>query len=81
MTNADVLSPQHDVFTGDTYTYKEANEIINTIAQNLYQRFEFRPGDHFACYSLNHVHYVLLLLAIWKLKGVYVGINPQHKPG
>jgi acyl-CoA synthetase (AMP-forming)/AMP-acid ligase II len=69
------------VFAGDTYTYKEVNAMVETIAQNLYQHFGFQPGDRFACYSFNLLEYTLVLLAIWKLKGVYVGIHPQLKAG
>ena len=55
--------------------------MIETIAQNLYQTYNFRPGDHFGFYSPNQMEYVLVAIAVWRLRGVIAGINPLLKPG
>ena len=72
---------QHDVINNDMYTYSEANNMINTIAQNLYQRYGFRPGDQFAFFCFNQIECAFMILAVWKLRGVYIGIEPNLIPG
>ena len=69
------------MLTNETFTYKQSRQIIETIAQNLYQSYNFRPGDHFGFYSTSSVEYLLVLLAVWRLRGVYVGVVPVLERG
>ena len=55
--------------------------MIEVIAQNLYQKYNFHPGDHFGFYCQNQAEYLILLLAVWRLRGVYVGISEMLGQG
>ena len=71
----------NEVFSKKTMTMKEVKQAIDNIAQNLYQDHGFQPGDYFAIYSFNSIDYLLVVLAVWKLGGIFVGISPFIQPG
>ena len=56
-----------DEASGRTYTYAQANDVINRTALLLAEDFGVGFGDRFAVLSTNELEYVFLLFAAQKL--------------
>ncbi len=61
------------------YTYKEANDWANRIANGLIQEFGVKKGDKVGIYMLNCSEFVESILAVHKSGGVQVPINKDEK--
>ena len=69
-----------DEASGRTYTYAQANDVINRTALLLAEDFGVGFGDRFAVLSTNELEYVFLLFAAQKLGAILVPLNFRLAP-
>ena len=68
------------VYFDTVLTYRELDSESDALAVALAEG-DFRRGDRAALYLQNVPQYVISLLAIWKLGGIAVPVNPMLTPG
>jgi carnitine-CoA ligase len=61
-----------------TYTFKEYNEIVNSIAHNLI-KMGIQKGDRISLFLKNPLISSLVMFGIWKAGAVYCPINFNYK--
>ena len=65
---------------GDTsWTYSEVDALVERVAAR-WHALGLRRGDRIAVHSTPRPEYVVLLLAIARAGGVFVGLNPRYTP-
>ena len=72
-------SPSRDFLVSEdiTYSYKEADELIDSIAKGLYAAgFEF--GDSVAVYSHNHATAVIGVFSVLRAGGAWIPVNVRN---
>ncbi len=67
-------------FKGAVITYKEMNEITDTLAGALAREFGVKKGDRVGIFMPNTPQFVMAYFAILKAGGVVVATNPLYTP-
>lgn len=65
---------------GEKITYAQLDELSSRVAGWLQQDLKIEPGDRVAIMMPNLLQYPILLLAILKVGGVVVNVNPLYSP-
>jgi fatty-acyl-CoA synthase len=65
---------------GTTYTYKQADNIVNSLSKEFSDRFKIQKGDRIAFLATNHTEYVFSLFTAQKLGAILVPINFRLAP-
>ena len=66
------------LYFGSVLTFAEVDRLSDALAAELAER-GFSAGDRLAIYLQNTPHFLICLLAAWKLSGIAVTINPMNR--
>ncbi|MFC4892643.1 long-chain fatty acid--CoA ligase [Pseudofrancisella aestuarii] len=70
----------HDalICQGERLTFKEIDELSDTFAGYLQQKWDVKKGDHIAIMLPNILQFPIIIFALIKLGCVFVNINPLY---
>ena len=72
--------PDHPAinYYGTELTYSEVDRMSNAFATYLSEN-GFGEGDPLGVYLQNVPHYMITVIAVWKLGGIVVPLNPMYR--